>query len=210
MAVRLTKGQKVNLRKDNPNLKRVLVGLGWDPVNQKGSMKKSIIFWLWYLNQVLSGWEIDVDASVICIDGKGQHVKTVYYGARKYHKGAIKHYGDNLTGEGEEGEDDEQIEIKLDEIPQKVQKLSIIINIFSAYEKMQTFKWIRNCYVHVTDMDSGKELVRYDIDGEFSGKTGIFVADLERSGTDWHFTAIGEGVKVADISEMVRMKCSVE
>ncbi len=64
MAVRLTKGQKVNLRKDNPNLKRVLVGLGWDPVNQKGSMKKSIIFWLWYLNQVLSGWEIDVDAMV--------------------------------------------------------------------------------------------------------------------------------------------------
>ena len=59
-------------------------------------------------------------------------------------------------------------------------------------------------------MDSGKELVRYDIDGEFSGMTGIFVADLERSGTDWHFTAIGEGVRVADIDEMVRMKCKVE
>ena len=113
MAVRLSKGQKVNLRKDNPNLKRVLVGLGWDPVNQKGSVKKSIIFWLWYLIQILFGWEIDVDASVICIDEKGRHVKTVYYGDRKYHKGAIKHYGDNLTGEGEDGEDDEQIEIKL-------------------------------------------------------------------------------------------------
>ena len=29
--VNLTKGQKVNLRKEAPGLKRVLVGLGWDP-----------------------------------------------------------------------------------------------------------------------------------------------------------------------------------
>ena len=33
MPISLKKGQKVSLTKDNPGLKRVVVGLGWD-VNQ--------------------------------------------------------------------------------------------------------------------------------------------------------------------------------
>lgn len=226
MAVRLTKGQKVNLRKDNPNLKRVLVGLGWDPVEcfvpvQKQQSEGSGFFGklktFFGLTSELpqpeyqrSGANIDVDSSVICINKKNIHKQTVYFGNLRAYDKAIVHYGDNLTGEGEAGGDDEQIEIKLDRIPEKIQTLSIIINIYRAYSRHQTFEQISNCFVHVTDMDSGKELVRYDIDGEFSGMTGIFVADLERSGTDWHFTAIGEGVRVADIDEMVRMKCKVE
>lgn len=226
MAVRLTKGQKVNLRKDNPNLKRVLVGLGWDPVGSFVPVQKQESGETGFLGKLKTffgitsespqteyqqlGEDIDVDSSVICINRKNVHKQTVYFHNLRAYDGAIIHYGDNLTGEGEEGGDDEQIEIKLDRIPEKIQTLSIIINIYQAYSRHQTFEQISNCFVHVTDMDSGKELVRYDIDGEFSGMTGIFVAELERSDTDWHFTAIGEGVKVADISEMVRMKCSVE
>ena len=35
MSVNLQKGQKVDLTKGNSSLKRVMVGLGWDEVNQK-------------------------------------------------------------------------------------------------------------------------------------------------------------------------------
>ena len=50
MSVKLTKGQGVNLKKEAPNLKRVLIGLGWDPVRS------------------FFGAQMDIDASVICID----------------------------------------------------------------------------------------------------------------------------------------------
>lgn len=185
MAINLTKGHTVNLTKESPNLKRLYIGVGWDPIEASLNM--------------------DVDASIICINKEGKKQKLVYYGNLKYHHGAIKHHGDNLTGCGDG--DDEKIEVKLDELPEKIACLSIIINIYSAHIRRQDFSCVKNCFVHVDDMKTGKEIVRYDIDGNFNGKTGIFVADVYRCKGEWKFKAIGEGVEVDNIDEMVRMKC---
>lgn len=187
MSVKLIKGQGVNLKKEAPNLKRVLIGLGWDPVKSFFSA------------------QMDIDASVICIDNNERKESVVYYNRLKHRSGAIKHYGDNLTGDGDG--DDEQIEINLDKIPENISRLAIIINIYSAYRRNQDFGKVKNCFVHASDIDSGKELVYYDIDGNFDGKTGIFVADIYRHNGEWKFKAIGEGVKVRDIDEMVAKKC---
>lgn len=189
MAVKLTKGQGVDLKKETPNLKRVLIGLGWDPVES------------------LFAFDMDIDASVICIDENGQCESIVYYNKLRHRSGAIKHYGDNLTGDGDG--DDEQIEIDLDKLPVNIKKLMIIINIYGAYRRRQNFGKVRNCFVHAFDLDSGKELVRYDIDGNFKGKTGIFVADIYHHNDEWIFEAIGEGVRVKDIKEMIVMKCNI-
>lgn len=188
MSVNLTKGQGVNLKKDAPNLKRVLIGLGWDPV--KG---------------FLGGSNMDIDASVICIDENGQKESVVYYGNLTHRSRAIKHNGDNLTGDGDG--DDEQIEIYLDDVPANIQRLSIIINIYSAYSRGQHFGKVKNCFVHASDLDTGKELVRYNVDGNFKDMTGIFVADVYKHNGEWKFKAIGEGAKVRDINEMVSIKC---
>ncbi len=189
MSVKLTKGQGVILKKDAPNLKRILVGLGWDPVKSLFRRESAI----------------DIDSSVICIDKDGKKEDVIYYGNLIHRSHSIEHYGDNLTGDGDG--DDEQIEIRLDEVPERIEKLAIIINIFEAHSRNQDFGKVRNCFVHVDDMDTGKELIRYDIDGNFDGKTGIFVADVYRYNGEWKFKAIGEGVNVKKISDMVRMKC---
>lgn len=190
MAITLTKGQGVNLKKDAPNLNRVLIGLGWDPIKSIGRLFSA---------------DMDIDASVICIDENNRKEDVVYYGKLKHPSGAIKHYGDNLTGDGDG--DDEQIEIVLDRMPRKISKLSIIINIYSAYSRSQHFGKVKNCFVHAIDLDTGKELVRYNVDGNFDEKTGIFVADIYRHNDEWKFKAVGEGVRVSNIDEMVRMKC---
>ena len=44
--------------------------------------------------------------------------------------------------------------------------------------------------------------------GNYNGKTGIFVADLYRYNGDWKFRALGEGVEVTNIMQMVQMKCN--
>ncbi len=188
MSVKLTKGQGVNLKKEAPNLKRVLIGLGWDSV-------KSFL-----------GPAMDIDASVICIDENGHCESIVYYNDLEHRSGAIKHNGDDLIGGGDG--DNEQIEIQLDKVPANIGKLAVIINIYSAYNRKQDFGKVNNCFVHASDLDSGKELVRYDVDGNFDGKTGIFVADIYRHNGEWKFKAIGEGVKVRGINEMVAMKCN--
>lgn len=185
--VTLTKGQKVSLKKEAPGLKKILVGLGWDPAI------------------TLFGADIDIDASVICIDKNGKRDNIIYYGKLTGYSHAVEHYGDNLTGEGDG--DDEQIEIALTELPKKVERLSIIINIYSAFSRKQHFGKVKNCFVHVTDMNTGKELVRYNVNGDYNKMTGIFVADIYRADNGWTFEALGEGCRVKNIEDMVRIKC---
>ena len=101
------------------------------------------------------------------------------------------------------------IQSRLNAIPKEVNRLAVIINIYEAYSRGQNFSQVNNCYVHVVDPKSGKELVRYNIsdDSTYGKETGIFVADIYRRDKEWKFKALGQGVKVKSISEMVRMKC---
>lgn len=81
-----------------------------------------------------------------------------------------------------------------------------IINIYEAYEREQEFSQIKNCFVRVSDMDTGRELVWYDVNGNFDGMTGIFVADIYYCNGEWKFKAVGEGVKVKSIKKMVKRR----
>ena len=54
MPINLTKGQKVNLSKDNPGLKNIMVGLGWD------------------VNAFDSGADFDLDASAFLAGANGK------------------------------------------------------------------------------------------------------------------------------------------
>ena len=146
------------------------------------------------------GSNIDIDASVICIDKNGHQESIICFYNQEYCSGAIKHYGDNITGEGDGA--DEQIEINLDKVPENITKLVIIVNIYEAYKRIQHFGKVKNCFVNVVDLDTGKELVKYDVDDNFEGMTGIFVANVYRYKGDWKFKAIGQGVKVEDIEKM--------
>jgi tellurium resistance protein TerD len=61
MGINLQKGQRVNLTKDNPGLKKTMVGLGWDPVQQS---HKGLLGGLFAAKQA----SIDCDASVLMLD----------------------------------------------------------------------------------------------------------------------------------------------
>ena len=109
MPINLTKGQKVDLTKGNPGLKSIMVGLGWD------------------VNQFDSGADFDLDAAAFMLGQNGKcptEKEFIFYGNLEHSSGAVKHMGDNLTGEGEG--DDEQIQIDLTMVPPNVEKLSLI------------------------------------------------------------------------------------
>ena len=176
MAVNLSKGQKVSLTKNNPGLKRIMVGLGWD------------------VNAFDTGGDFDLDASAFLADagGKCQSDKDfIFYGNAEHSTGSVKHMGDNRTGVGDG--DDEQIQVDLSLIPANVERIAFTVTIYDADHRRQNFGQVSNAYCHIMNQETGEELVRYDLGEDFSIETAVVVGELYKNNGEWKFNAIGNG-----------------
>lgn len=191
MSINLRKGEKIDLTKDR-NLKNILVGLGWDCLNDRNS------FW-----DIITGKNFDCDASVFMLD-EDRNLKNskdlIYFGNLKSKCGSVSHKGDNLTGEGDG--DDEQILIDLLKIPNHIYELFFVVNIFNAKKRNQHFGMVNNAFIRVYDTDSNKELLRYDLSDDYSNKTAIVVAKIYRHNDNWKFTAIGQGTEDNNLEQL--------
>lgn len=193
MSINLQKGERISLKKEAPGLKRVMCGLGWD-VAKRGLFQAG-------------GADFDLDASVLCLntDNKLERIaNVVYYANLNHESGAIVHMGDNLTGEGEG--DDEQIMVDLPTIPNSITKLVFAVNIYEAKARRHDFGQVKNAFIRLVDLANNREIVRYNLSGsEFKGKTGTLVAEVYRQSDAWEMSALGEGLDVSGLQELVGM-----
>lgn len=176
MAISLVKGQKIDLTKGNPSLKKVIIGLGWDT------------------NRYSGGYDFDLDASVFLVgsNGRTNHDEDfIFYNNLKSRNEAVIHTGDNRTGEGDG--DDEQILLEFAKMPVDVDKMAVTVTIHEALERGQNFGQVSNAYVRVINEDTNEEVLRYDLGEDFSIETAIVVCEIYRSGSDWKFSAVGSG-----------------
>jgi tellurium resistance protein TerD len=176
--ISLSKGQKIDLTKTNPGLKKVLIGLGWDTAKYDG------------------GHDFDLDAAAFLTGDSGKVAEDkdfIFYNNLKHPSGSVQHLGDNLTGAGEG--DDEQITIDLGAVPQKIQKLSFTVTIHQADERKQNFGMVTNAFIRVVNQDTNQELLRYDLSEDYSVETALIVGELYRHGGEWKFNAVGSGFK---------------
>ncbi len=176
MPINLSKGQKVDLTKGNPGLSKLLIGLGWD------------------VNAFDSGAAFDLDASAFLVGGNGKcptEQEFVFYGNLEHRSGAVKHLGDNRTGEGDG--DDEQIQVDLSLVPANVERIAFTVTIYEAEVRHQNFGQVSNAYIHIQDLVTGTDLIRYDLGEDFSIETAIVVGELYRHNGEWKFNAIGSG-----------------
>jgi tellurium resistance protein TerD len=176
MPINLTKGQKVSLTKDNPGLKNVVVGLGWD------------------VNAFDTGGDFDLDAAAFLLNDSGRvsdSLDFVFYGNLKHKSGSVEHLGDNRTGAGEG--DDEQIKVNLSLVPANVTKITFTATIYDAETRRQNFGQVANAFIRIYDEVTGKEIVRYDLAEDFSIETAVVFGELYKNGSEWKFNAIGSG-----------------
>ena len=82
-----------------------------------------------------------------------------------------------------------------------VQRLVACITIFDAVNRRQTFGMVDNSYIRLVNQETDRELVRYNLKGDYSTDTAVIFAELVRSGNDWAFHAIGEG-KQGDLNSI--------
>jgi stress response protein SCP2 len=175
--VSLVKGARVSLVKTGaPPLVEVMMGLGWDPAKRRAA--------------------IDLDASVIAFDARGEKLAMVWFVNKGEWNGALRHGGDSLTGEG--AGDDEQIYVDLDRLPGKVASLIFTITSYRG----QRFTEVKNAFCRLVEVRTGAELVRYDL-STGQNSTGVVMAALRRTGRSrWEMQAIGEfhdGRTVSDL-----------
>ena len=176
MPINLSKGQKVDLTKGIPGLKKLMVGLGWD------------------VNAFDTGADFDLDASAFMLGENGKcptEKEFVFYGNLEHKSGSVKHMGDNLTGEGDG--DDEQIQIDLSKVPSNVVRIAFTVTIYDAEGRRQNFGQVSNSFIRIVDEVTNTELIHYDLGEDFSIETAVVVGELYRHNGGWKFNAIGSG-----------------
>ena len=175
MAISLNKGERLSLSKEAPNLKKVLVGLGWDA-------------------RATDGTDFDLDASafLLGVDGKVRsEADFIFYNQLKSSCGSVQHTGDNRTGAGEG--DDEALMVDLSRVPAEVQKVAFTVTIHDADARRQNFGQVGNAYIRVINDAGGSEIARYDLSEDSSTETAMIFGELYKNGSEWKFRAIGQG-----------------
>ena len=194
MSVKLQKGQRISLSKENQGLSKVMVGLGWDEAEHKKGFFASL----------MQPANIDCDAFAILLqNGKlNQARDIVYFHNLKHSSGAVQHMGDNLTGAGDG--DDEVIMIDLNKIPSEYDSIVLAVNIFRAEDRHQHFGMIKNAFIRLVDACSNNEMCIYNLTDNYDGKTAVWFGELYRKDGEWKFRAVGEGTNDGSITAFAR------
>jgi stress response protein SCP2 len=197
MAVKLSKGQAVSLRKSESDLSQVTIGLGWDVVEKKRGLLGALF------GPKEEDYDLDVVAFLCGANGKVADLgldaagnmtllnsDVVFYNNQRHPSGKIWLTGDNRTGAGDG--DDEQIVVLLNDIPQSCQKIVFVVQIYQGQEKGQSFGNVRSAFIRAVDRHNS-EMVRFDLSAgpAFASYRSMVFAELVREGSDWKFNAIG-------------------
>lgn len=203
--VSLSKGQVVSLTKENPGLDKVIVGLGWDPVDKGAAQPAKGFFGRLFgggSSESHSESDIDCDAFAVALEnGKLYRNRVLYFGEKSILSGALVHSGDNLTGEGEG--DDEQLIVNLKSVPSNIDTIMVAVNIYRGRSRGQRFGNIKNAYIRLVDCKDNSEMCRYDLSNtsEYADYVTVHFGDLVRGSTGWEFKAVGAPSSTDSISE---------
>lgn len=175
MAISLQKGGNVNLSKEAPSLKKMVIGLGWDPRSTDGA-----------------AFDLDGSAFLLKADGKVRSdADFIFYNNLKSTDGSVTHGGDNTSGTGEG--DDEKIMIDLAMVPPEIDKIAVGVTIHEADSRRQNFGIISKAYIRCLNTNGDKEIARYDLSEDSSTETAMIFGEIYRAGSEWKFKAVGQG-----------------
>jgi tellurium resistance protein TerZ len=182
MAINLEKGQRINLEKSNgTKLQNICVGVNWGAIEKKGffGTKKE---------------PVDLDASCAIYDDKKNHIDSVNFRKLISNDRAIKHSGDDLTGDlnGDDGLDNEVITLDFSQLTPAANHVAFFINSFRG----QDFKDIPFASIRIyegTPTKVSQEFARFDIanDATFAGNVSMVLGVFYKRNDEWKFSAVG-------------------
>jgi tellurium resistance protein TerZ len=205
MAINLSKGQKIDLRKESgEKLTNFCVGVNWGAIE---TTKKT----LFGSKKVVE--DVDLDLSCIMTDGQGALVDYIYspdynaflqknnlpLGKLSSADGALRHSGDDRKGDsgGDDGLDNEVITVDLTKVNSRVEKIFFFINIYLAAGQTHDFSKIPYAKIRMYEGSSTKVIKvhsSYDIatDATYVNKGALIMGKLYKRNDEWKFDAIGD------------------
>lgn len=209
MAIRLEKGQKINLEKNNgTKLSSFCVGCNWGAISREEA-DPSLIGKLFSKTKKVTH-NIDLDLSCIMVDAEGEAVDHIYsplyrkefldqfnmpLGKLNSLDGALHHSGDDTEGDadGDDGLDNEIITVDLNRVSENVHQIFFFLNNCGP----EDFSMIP--YASIRMYEGTPERVvevfaQYDVaaQAQFKGSTALIMGKLYRRNGAWKFAAIGD------------------
>lgn len=200
MAISLTKGQKIDLRKSSgETLTNFCVGVNWGAIETKG-----------FLGLGKKVQSIDLDLSCILIDDQNNlcdHLYSPLYrveilqqfglpkGKLQTVEGALRHTGDDLQGDsgGDDGLDNEIITVDLSKVRPNVTQIFFFLNN-AGKEDFSQIPYSKIRMYEGTPTYVKEVFASYNVsaEGQYTGKQSIIMGKLYKRNGEWKFSAIGE------------------
>lgn len=169
MAINLSKGSKISLKKESPSGKVFVVGLGWDTGNSS---------------------QFDLDASAFVVGSNGKIINDeyfVFYNNSKSPDGSVIYSGDNRTGAGDG--DDETLIVDTLRINPETQQIVFCCSIDEAESRGQNFSMVKNAYIRIYEQNTGEVLATYFLAEAATNETAFILGRLINSDEGWIFEA---------------------
>ena len=204
MAIRLEKGQRINLEKETgAKLTNFCVGCNWGAITEKRFFGLS--------THVV---DVDLDLSCLMFDAEGKPIDHIWsplyrFGDRKIGlpngkldsiDRALHHTGDDLTGDqdGDDGLDNEIITVDLNRVSPHVNSIVFFLNIYNNNEYSGDFSGIPYASIRMFEGTPDKApkqvFASYNVATKTDciGMRGLVMGKLYRRNDDWKFAAIGD------------------
>lgn len=213
MAIRLEKGQRINLEKSNgTKLTNFCVGCNWGAIVTGGG----------FFGFGKSVTDVDLDLSCVMFDANGQLVDHIYSPLYKTSflarygmppgkldslNRALHHSGDDLKGDqgGDDGLDNEIITVDLSRVDPRVSQIFFFLNNCGSEDFSQI------PYASIRMYEGTPERVKevfasYDVaaDPKFRGMTALVMGKLYKRAGEWKFSAIGDAYPDSNLCETIK------
>jgi tellurium resistance protein TerZ len=200
MAISLTKGQRIDLRKSSgATLTNFCVGVNWGAIETKGflGLSKNIT-------------NVDLDLSCVLIDSNNSlcdHIYSPLYrpellqqfnlqkGKLITSDGALRHSGDDLEGDkgGDDGLDNEIITVNLSALQPNVTQIFFFLNNVGK-EDFSQIPYAKIRMYEGTPTFVKEVFASYNVSAEsqYIGRKALIMGKLYKKENEWKFHAIGD------------------
>lgn len=176
MSINLNKvaNKTINLTKDDDTLENI-----------------KVVLW-WKAPDVTPSYDLDLSLFTLGNTPAGPKLISeewfIFFNNDSSPNGAIVKSPDARDNEGEE-----EIVIKIKDLPVNADELSLIVTIWKGDRRGQTFGQVIEAGLKIINLDSGDEIAHYKLDEQFSTETAVQIGSFFKVGGEFSFQAIGVG-----------------
>ncbi len=187
MAMQLSKGERFNISQEAPDLKKMAIALGWQ-VREAGQ-----------------SYDIDVSAFMLGSDGKLPNDQYfIFYNNLQSCDGSVLQ---SIPENNPAKENKTIYGVILEKVNPEIVEITFVVTIHEAEKINANFSNVRNTFIKIINLDTGVELVRYELTENFTRETAIEFGRLYRKNGEWRFQAVGAGYE-AGLKSFVDKYCS--